>query len=424
MIYICNTCSSFSYEIEDVVKLFFRQDEIFKLDEPLDNVSGALLLCREIQCQGETNIEITLKAINYYKQIVINAYLGNEEIHCAKRRVRRGLKRKLYLLLSEYTGKQLPWGVLTGIRPTKIVNEMLDHGKKRQEIIEELQKDYFVSDNKASLLYEVAVNQRKMFLNSDSNSISLYIGIPFCPTRCLYCSFSSSTLEQYKNKVDAYLDTLLYEMGQTAAMLYSRGLSIESIYIGGGTPTSLNANQLTRLLYGIEQHFDMEKIKEYTLEAGRPDTISLEKLNIIKNSRVNRISINPQTMNAETLDKIGRRHTPEDIKRVFALARQVGFDNINMDIICGLPGETISMFENTLKEISLLGPDSLTVHTMSIKRAARITEEKKLDLLQEQYSQVSQMVDMARQSAADMGLVPYYLQAEEYSWKSGEHRLL
>jgi len=209
--------------------------------------------------------------------------------------------------------------------------------------------------------------------------------------------------------IDTYVDTLLKEIQQTAKLIKTNNFEVESIYIGGGTPTSLNVHQLSRLLEGIETYFDFNHLKEYTLEAGRPDTIDVEKLIVIKKSRVTRISINPQTMNAITLEKIGRKHSTEDVEKAFYMARDMGFDNINMDLICGLPGEDVGMFRNTLEKISPMKPDSLTVHTMSIKRASRLTEERENYCLEAEYQHVSEMVDMAGEYASKMGLNPYYL---------------
>lgn len=400
MIYFRNECNSFDYEFEDVIKLFFAPDEIKKIEGPWDECPEAFLFCSKDFHEGQECINISLKGKDF-EELIIIPYEQNLKVF------KRILKRKLFLLLTKYTGKTIPWGILTGIRPTKLVNEFIDKRIGREDIISILKKDYFVTEDKADLIYEVAANQREMFLNSKTNSISIYIGIPFCPSRCLYCSFSSSTVGQYKKVIDTYVDTLLKEIKHTARLIEDNAFEVESIYIGGGTPTSLNAHQLSRLLKGIEEYLDLSYLKEYTVEAGRPDTIDINKLKVIKNSRVSRISINPQTMNAITLEKIGRKHSPEDIINAFQLAREVGFDNINMDLICGLPGEDKDMFRNTLKAISLMGPDSLTVHTMSIKRASRLTEEKYL--LETQYQEVEKMVDMAREYSLKMGLKPYYL---------------
>jgi len=410
MILFKNECNCFNYEIEDVIKLFFLPDEIKKTDEPWDKCSEAFILCFREVSEGQESLKIHIKDKEFDRIASISCNgIWNSDDKQKVKNFKRSIKRLLFRILRDYTGKTIPWGILTGIRPTKLVNEFIDKNSNREEIISILKKGYFVTDNKASLLYEVAENQRDMFLNSNKNSISIYIGIPFCPTRCLYCSFSSSTIGQYKKVIDSYVDTLLKEIKYTAKLIKDNNFEIESIYIGGGTPTSLKAHQLARLLEGIEEYLDFGKLKEYTIEAGRPDTIDAEKLKVIKNSRVSRISINPQTMNAVTLDKIGRKHSPEDIEKAFYMARDMGFDNINMDLICGLPGENVGMFKNTLEKIKLMKPDSLTVHTMAIKRASRLTAEKENYHLETQYRQVSEMVDMAREYASEMGLAPYYL---------------
>lgn len=409
MLYYNNQCNCFDYEFEDVIKLFFLQDEIKKTDEPWDEHLGVLLLCRKNTCDGQESISIRLKARSFDETVEIPGHQIDLTDKNQFKKYKRILKRKLFLLLQKYTGKTIPWGILTGIRPAKLVNEFLDKGLSRDGIISILQKDYFVTDSKANLLYEVAENQRNLFLDSKPDSVSLYIGIPFCPTRCLYCSFSSSTIAQYRKMIDSYIAALKKEIKCTAGMLKANKLQVESIYIGGGTPTSINSSQLSTLLEGIEEYLELDCLKEYTIEAGRPDTVDCDKLNVIKSSRVSRISINPQTMNAATLENIGRKHSPEDIERAYFLARSMGFDNINMDLICGLPGENIKMFANTLERIRALAPDSLTVHTMSLKRASRLTQEKENYSLSEQHRQVSEMVERARMFAGEMGLNPYYL---------------
>ncbi|HEX2925344.1 MAG TPA: coproporphyrinogen dehydrogenase HemZ [Ruminiclostridium sp.] len=405
-----NETKFFDYELEDVIKLFFNQDEIIKSDEPWNECSGAFLFCFRTSEIGKDEFNISLKDKDFSELVTLpcTSVIGSTDKLKVKE-FKRSLKRKLFLLLTQYTGKIIPWGILTGIRPAKLVNEFIDRGMGGEEILSSLQRDYFVTEDKSNLLCEVAVNQRKLFAGSRQNSVSVYIGIPFCPTRCLYCSFSSSTISQYKKMVDIYVDTLLREIRHTALLMKIKGMSAESIYIGGGTPTSLNEQQLNRLLNGIEESIDMTNLREYTLEAGRPDTITEEKLKVIKNSRVSRISINPQTMNAKTLEKIGRIHSPEDVEKAFYTARDMGFDNINMDLICGLPGEDIPMFAETLGRIKQLSPDNLTVHTMALKRASRLTKEIEEYSLERQYTDSAGMVEMARTCAREMGLTPYYL---------------
>jgi oxygen-independent coproporphyrinogen-3 oxidase len=409
MVFYKNYSNYFDYEFEDVIKLFFLPQELTKVDGPWDKFSGAFILCELIEAEEQEQLMLRVN----YKDFDETEYLS---ITCQKnsdkdstKKLRRKFKRILFKLLTNATGKTIPWGIMTGIRPAKLVNEFIDKGIGREEIMTKLKDDYYVARDKAVLLCEVAENQRKLFLNSNENSISMYVGIPFCPTRCLYCSFSSSTTAQYKKVIDLYVDTLLKEIKHTAKLIADNNFKIESIYIGGGTPTSLEAHQLSNLLEGMEEYLNYDTLKEYTIEAGRPDTINSDKLSVIKNSSVTRISINPQTMNADTLERIGRKHSPEDIERAYYMARSMGFDNINMDLICGLPGEDADMFAATLEKIRALAPDSLTVHTMAIKRASRLTEEMESYNLAIEYQQVSQMVNMARKFAEEIELFPYYL---------------
>ncbi len=424
MIFYRNTCDSFDYEFEDVIKLFFLKDELVKIDGPRDTDSGAFLFCSFCCGDGGQSLKINIKLQdkNFEEQTDItvpeNLWFLKEyrpevkeqtPIKPQIKNLKKKFKRKLFLLLQKYTGKIIPWGVMTGIRPTKLVNELLDGGDGKEQILETLTDDYYVTDNKARLLFDVAVNQRELFKNSVPESVSLYIGIPFCPTRCLYCSFSSSTIGQYKKSVDRYLDSLLREIAHTSGLIKSKGLKIESVYIGGGTPTSVNSVQLDRLLGGIEDLLDLSCLKEYTLEAGRPDTIDAEKLSVIRRSRVSRISINPQSMNAATLERIGRNHTPAEVEKAFGTARELGFDNINMDVICGLPGEDTDMFKITMGKIAQLKPESITVHTMAVKRASRLTMEIDKYSLHEEYRQVAEMVESAGEYASHIGLEPYYL---------------
>ena len=291
MILFKNECNCFNYEIEDVIKLFYLPDEIKKIDGPWDECSEAFVLCYREVFEGQESLKIHVKDGEFdgIASIPCNGILDSDDKQKVKN-FKRSLKRLLFRILRDCTGKTIPWGVLTGIRPTKLVNELLDNGTPKEGIISILKKGYFVADNKASLLYEVAENQRDLFLNSSKNSISVYIGIPFCPTRCLYCSFSSSTIGQYKKVIDSYVDTLLKEIQHTAKLIKDNNFEVESIYIGGGTPTSLEAHQLSRLLEGIEEYLDFSNLKEYSMEAGRPDTIDIDKLKVIKNSRVKSIT--------------------------------------------------------------------------------------------------------------------------------------
>lgn len=320
---------------------------------------------------------------------------------------KNALKEHLYRLLEEETGRSLPWGTLTGIRPTKIPMQLLDEGKSEREVADYMKKTYLASDEKIDLSIAIAERERALLSKLDyKKGYSLYIGIPFCPSTCLYCSFTSYPLASWRNQVDAYLDALEREIDYVAAKNYHRKLN--SVYIGGGTPTTLEPYQLDRLIRKIRCNFDLSHCIEFTVEAGRPDSITKEKLQVLRNNGISRISINPQTMKQATLDLIGRRHTVEDVKEKFLLARELGFDNINMDLIVGLPEETIDDVRQTMEEIKALRPDSVTVHSLAIKRAAR------LNIYKERYGNLKivntqEMIDLTAQYAEEMGLKPYYL---------------
>ncbi len=324
--------------------------------------------------------------------------------------IKQTCKRASYKLLSQYTGKNMPWGILTGIRPTKIVNELFNQNLTPEEVNEHLKNEYWVSDSKRKLMIKVAKEERNILKQNKKDEISIYIGIPFCPTRCVYCSFTAYSLDKCAVSVEPYLEALFKEITYVAEA--KKDSPIRSLYIGGGTPTSLNENQLERLLKHINNSFDMTKVSEYTVEAGRPDTITREKLVIMKNEGVGRISINPQSMNQKTLDAIGRKHSVEDIKRVFNEARQEGHDCINMDIILGLPGEDVEEVETTLIELEKLKPENITVHTMAIKRASLLKEDLMWDEeanMLAQGEKIEKMLNVCEKHLADMGLEPYYM---------------
>ena len=317
------------------------------------------------------------------------------------------IKQTLYRLLSAQTGRELPWGTLTGIRPTKIALTKLYDGWTDEQIETYMRETYFTSKEKIDLSIDVAERERRLLSTIDhENGYSLYVGIPFCPTTCLYCSFTSYPLVSWKNRVDAYLDALEKEIDYTAAKFYHKHLN--SIYIGGGTPTTLEPYQLDRLIRKIKCSFDLSDCLEFTVEAGRPDSITREKLEVLRKWGITRISINPQTMQQRTLDLIGRRHSVEQTVESFKIARELGFDDINMDLIMGLPEESLEDVRDTLEQIMQLKPDNLTVHSLALKRAARLNMFKE-DYKDYKMVNTQEHMDLTASYAKKMDLFPYYL---------------
>ncbi len=417
MIYLRLDGHNYQYEIEDILKLFFADEKIILVSEDsFDLVDGAFIRSsiakRDVEGRSvfelNTSVKGTDNSLHALRQDITEIMKEMSDNHEAKKAVKSKVKRQVYKALTQYTKKEMPWGVLTGIRPAKIVHEMLDNNHDKEYILGRLKNYYFLSESKAAVVYNVALSEKKILDSTKTDMVSLYIGIPFCPTRCLYCSFTSNPIKKYEKMVGSYMAALIKEIRSVGKMLNDRALKIQSIYIGGGTPTSIDAQYLEILLKEIEITFCLDFIREFTLEAGRPDSITLEKLEIIANSQVDRISINPQTMKDETLLRIGRSHTSLDIIEAFKLARKLGFDNINMDIIAGLPGERLEDFLYTLNEIEKLCPESITVHTMSIKRASRLKGEREHYKLTDA-SEVAQMVDAAYEFISGRGLFPYYL---------------
>lgn len=320
---------------------------------------------------------------------------------------KKGYKKFLYLTLKELTGKELPWGNLIGIRPTKLAYGLLEQGKSDEEILDFYRQAHFTSRRKAQLSIEIAKRERRLLSGIHYESgYSLYIGIPFCPTTCLYCSFTSYPIAGYRKVVDSYVDCLIRELTFVAEIY--RDKILDSVYIGGGTPTTLEPDQLDRLISALQELFDFSTVKEFTVEAGRADSITRQKLEVLKKHNVTRISVNPQTMKQETLDIIGRRATVAQVEEAYALARSVGFDNINMDLILGLPGELEEDVQRTIDRVVELAPDSLTVHSLAIKRASKLNQwvqENGVALLRN----TDETMEITEKGARALGLVPYYL---------------
>ena len=400
MIGISFNQKEFEYDAYTLLKAFFPKEEVQMFYVQEEEVPADLEYLISIEYGEQVHIRIQ------WGDTLLEGQETYEQTEDRKIRKNK-LKQVLYKLLSQLTGQTLPWGNLTGIRPTKIAMGLIESGMSNIQTAEYMRNTYFTSKEKTALAITIANRERELLKDIDyEKGYSLYVGIPFCPSICLYCSFSSSPLQRWKDQVDAYLDALLKELDFISEAMKDR--TLDTIYIGGGTPTTLEPEQLERLLGHINARFPVEQVKEYTVEAGRPDSITREKLQAIRKFPVTRISVNPQTMNEGTLELIGRRHTVEDTRHAFALARECGFDNINMDIIVGLPGEQKEDVQHTLEEIKKLDPDSLTVHSLAVKRAAR------LNMFKEQYEEMEfinnqEIMDMAMKYAYECQMGPYYL---------------
>ena len=317
----------------------------------------------------------------------------------------------LYRALSKHTGRVLPWGILTGIRPAKLVYSGREQGMTDGQIARFLEEKDLVSRLKVQLLLDTADREEKILRLSGPLSYSLYVSIPFCPTRCSYCSFVSHSVDKAKKLIPEYVDLLCREIAETGRLVRDLGLRLETVYFGGGTPTTLSADQLDRLFRAIEESFDLSRLREYTVEAGRPDTITREKLVCLKSHGVGRISINPQTFNDRVLEGIGRRHTAAQTVESYELARSVGFDTVNMDLIAGLAGDSLESFSRTVDRAMELRPENITLHTLTVKRASRLAAENAGQNPEglSRDNLVERMLDYGYSAFAQNCYYPYYL---------------
>lgn len=399
------TCNreQFAYDIHSLIKAFYPAEDVKVIVEGEQFLSSTEGLPELFISFGENEIvfEIREKKVSVLKkEIAANDTMKRAEY-------KNLLKQLLYQSLRDYCKKELPWGSLTGIRPTKIAYSMLEQQMSDQAITDYMKQTYYCSEEKSRLALDIAKREKQILSGIHyENGYSLYVGIPFCPTTCLYCSFTSYPICAYKNKVSDYLKALEKEIDYVKERFSDQVL--DSVYIGGGTPTTLEAEELERLLFYLKNHLDFSKVKEFTVEAGRADSITMDKLMVLKKHGVTRISVNPQTMKDETLKLIGRRHTVEQVREAFCMAREAGFTNINMDLILGLPNETKEDVQHTLSEVSKLHPDSLTVHSLAIKRASKLNQwilENGISCLHN----TEETMQLAAMTAKNMGMEPYYL---------------
>lgn len=355
--------------------------------------------------QGQLRVSVSLAGGGEWS--VTDQAAGDR--HRVKEWIRLGIQR---VFQESYHLAPSPWGTLTGVRPTKLVHSLYDCGSSWQQIGQTMRQLYGLLPEKADLAIEVARRQRAFFHPIPDDPISIYLGIPFCPTRCSYCSFAAYPLASHGHLLKDFLSALRLEIQAVGGLIRELGLNVETIYLGGGTPTTITGSALSGLLDLIRQELITAGTREFTVEAGRPETLSLETLITLKDAGVQRISINPQSMHGETLQLIGREHSVEDVRQAFYLARQVGIPVINMDIILGLPGEELLHVEHTLGEIARLGPENLTVHSLAIKRASRL--KASLSEMHVAHTQGEAMVTLAREVALGLGMLPYYLYRQRH----------
>lgn len=395
--------SKFENDVRALLMAFFPGEKIsvadtestdYFLDICFENVTGEKPFGTEIFCE-------------FFEKGNLMAAGKTVTDTADKKRARDQLKRLIYKLLCEAEKRELPWGTLTGIRPTKTAMALLEDGMPEAELYAYFKENFKISDEKYRLCTEVAKNEKRILEHVDyKHSYSLYAGIPFCPTICAYCSFSSYPLNTWHSRVEDYLGAMFKEIETMSECFKNKQLL--SFYMGGGTPTSLSAGQMDRMLTKLEDCFHIENAKEITIEAGRPDSITPDKLSVIKAHGIDRISINPQTMNQKTLDAIGRRHTVDAVYDAFEMARNAGFKNINMDLIAGLPGESYEDFCRTTEAVKKLGPESLTVHALAIKRAAALNKEETYRL-RTGVAETNAMISEGFKTAKAMGMEPYYM---------------
>ena len=393
----------FGYEVQATAKLFIPGVRFILCEDGVIPEEIPNILLTERTENADRHSPVCLRV-----QILLHGRQGEKQDTLppdADRSVQEWtLCRMLYDVLHELTGYTPPWGLLTGIRPVRRLLQMAE-GRSLEEAAEEMQQCYRISDAKMQLALTTARIQQPILPHS-SKEIGLYISVPFCPTRCSYCSFVSHSMETAYKLIPAYVNKLCEEIAVLGDMIRRYGLTVQSVYIGGGTPTSLNAAQLRTVMEAAAAHIAIDRAREYTVEAGRADTITEEKLRVIREMGATRISINPQTMHDHVLETIGRRHTVQQVLDAFETARAVGFDDINMDLIAGLPGDDEAGFAESLSRVMALDPESITVHTLSVKRSATMYQS---DAVQNTVPAVERMAELAARQLPAGGWMPYYL---------------
>ena len=385
---------NFHFELENLTRLFFPNEKITVIRDFSEPQPPYIYT----EVSDKITISVNIGSFNKSETAVKKLTDDDNELVSAQ---------LLYKLLCDFTGLTQPWGILTGVRPVKLLRRLAEESSEEQAV-KKFEKDFFVSNEKIALSRETEHNERKILELSIGESFSLYVGIPFCPSRCSYCSFVMASIERAEKLIEPYTKLLCEEIKRTAEIANKLGLRLETVYFGGGTPTTLSAEQLDTVLRTVNKSFDMSTCREFTVEAGRPDTIDIAKLFALKENKVDRISINPQTVNDEVLKTIGRKHTAQQFFDAFELARKCGFDNINTDLIAGLPTDTPESFKNSLDSIVRLNAECITVHTLCMKRASRLTTEGvTLDL--QQARDAREMLAYTQNILGQNEYIPYYM---------------
>lgn len=371
-------------------------------ESSISKQAGIIAARAIVQMNGET----------HSSQLTASAPESESDALAEKRIITELVKTTIYNAVLPFLPQPPVWGALTGVRPAKMARGFIERGMSRGETARMLREQYHVSPQQAALTIRAAVTAMELDKTISPQDISLYIGIPFCPSRCYYCSFVSAETARSGHLIEPFLQTLTQEIQNTAALVRQSGRRIQSVYIGGGTPTTLTARQLSYLLNILRKNFDFSHLREYTVEAGRPDTITREKLETLYQAGVTRISINPQSMNDAVLTAIGRRHTAQDVLRAYTDARDVGFQHINMDVIAGLTDDTVSTFVQTVQTLLDLSPENITVHTLAIKRGADMTDKTAALSARET---VSEMLTQSTRALQQARYGAYYLYRQKFT---------
>ena len=404
----------YRYAVEQSLLAFFPNERPVYGEEESNRVRVSLTV------EGQAGTAVTELSVEgrTARGTAQAALSGAEDEYQRERLLQRAVKLSFFEAARALTGVTPAWGALTGIRPAKLAAGLLEEGKSEEEADRILRDVYFVSESRRKLCLPCAKAGLEAKGDLAENEISLYAGIPFCPTRCAYCSFVSNSVEKSFHLVEPYLQALLAEVDSAAAVVRELGLKVRSFYMGGGTPTTLTAEQMDRLLGRLNEKFDLANAVERTVEAGRPDTITAEKLAVLKKNGVDRISVNPQSMDSRVLAAIGRRHSGDDIRAAMELVKAAGFPHVNMDLIAGLPEDTPESFRRTLDEVIAFGTDNVTIHTLSLKKGSRIMlEGTRIPTVEE----VSAMLDYAAPALREAGFAPYYLYRQKYMSGSFEN---